>query len=220
MPATSLLTSIGCGASGWRREKASKRWVSDAARSAPRIAPSANRRISSRLSPARWRRSSRLPVITCSRLLKSCATPPVSCPTASIFCAWRSASCAFSRSIDFGFETDNRRGELLCAPLELVIRPSQRRLTRGQHPDDQRGQGKDQGDEAIARRTPPDRIGKGLDVDRSERRGPLLHRGSDPQALASNAGRCRAGPVAAAPDRGRGRNQQTICRSHHRSPRS
>ena len=30
---------------------------------------------------------------TVSRLLKSCATPPVSWPTASIFCAWRS-SCS------------------------------------------------------------------------------------------------------------------------------
>ena len=29
-----------------------------------------------------------------SRLLKSCAMPPVSWPTASIFCAWRSASSA------------------------------------------------------------------------------------------------------------------------------
>lgn len=31
-----------------------------------------------------------------SRLLKSCASPPVSCPIASIFCAWMSAFwCAF-----------------------------------------------------------------------------------------------------------------------------
>ena len=30
--------------------------------------------------------------MTVSRLLKSCATPPVSWPIASIFCAWRSAS--------------------------------------------------------------------------------------------------------------------------------
>ena len=32
------------------------------------------------------------PLITVSRLLKSCATPPASCPIASIFWAWR--SCA------------------------------------------------------------------------------------------------------------------------------
>ncbi|KRC17935.1 hypothetical protein ASE31_28480 [Acidovorax sp. Root217] len=31
-------------------------------------------------------------MMPCSRLLKSCAMPPVSWPTASIFCAWRSAS--------------------------------------------------------------------------------------------------------------------------------
>ena len=34
-----------------------------------------------------------------SRLLKSCATPPVSWPTASSFCAWRSASCARFSSV-------------------------------------------------------------------------------------------------------------------------
>ena len=35
-------------------------------------------------------RKSRLPMTTPSKLLKSCAMPPVNCPTASIFCAWRS----------------------------------------------------------------------------------------------------------------------------------
>ena len=29
------------------------------------------------------------PMMLVSRLLKSCAMPPVSCPTTSIFCAWR-----------------------------------------------------------------------------------------------------------------------------------
>ena len=33
-----------------------------------------------------------------SRLLKSCAMPPVSCPMASIFCDWSSASRACSRA--------------------------------------------------------------------------------------------------------------------------
>ena len=39
----------------------------------------------------------RLPRITVSRLLKSCAMPPVSWPIASIFCAWRSASSVCCR---------------------------------------------------------------------------------------------------------------------------
>ena len=45
------------------------------------------------------RRSARsmLPMMTVSRLLKSCAMPPVSWPTASIFCAWRSACSVISR---------------------------------------------------------------------------------------------------------------------------
>ena len=38
------------------------------------------------------------PEMPASRLLKSCARPPVSWPTASIFCAWRSASSVFSSS--------------------------------------------------------------------------------------------------------------------------
>jgi len=36
---------------------------------------------------------------TCSRLLKSCAMPPVSRPIASIFCTWVSAAWARSRSL-------------------------------------------------------------------------------------------------------------------------
>ena len=51
------------------------------------MALSAARR-SRRSSSGRLRMTmSRLPVTTCSRLLKSCATPPVSWPTVSIFCA-------------------------------------------------------------------------------------------------------------------------------------
>lgn len=38
--------------------------------------------------------SSSAPEIPASRLLKSCARPPVSWPTASIFCDWRSCSSA------------------------------------------------------------------------------------------------------------------------------
>ena len=37
-------------------------------------------------------------MITPSRLLKSCAMPPVSCPSAFIFSDWRSISSARSRS--------------------------------------------------------------------------------------------------------------------------
>ena len=98
MPATRPFTSTGCGASGWRREKARRRAVSAAARRAPLIALSAERR-SRAASSGRFRcRISRLPITTWSRLLKSCAMPPVSWPTASIFCACRSCSCAASSS--------------------------------------------------------------------------------------------------------------------------
>ncbi|GJE03432.1 hypothetical protein GMJLKIPL_5387 [Methylobacterium isbiliense] len=50
-----------------------------------------------RVGSWRWMRS-RLPTMTPSRLLKSCATPPVSWPIASIFCDCRSIASACSRS--------------------------------------------------------------------------------------------------------------------------
>ena len=79
------------------RAKASSRWVSEAPRSAPWIAPSTSRcRRGS--SGRRLRSRSRLPITAISRLLKSCATPPVSWPMVSIFWAWRNCSCAFSRA--------------------------------------------------------------------------------------------------------------------------
>ena len=53
--------------------------------------------------------SSRLPMMPASRLLKSCARPPVSWPTASIFCAWRSASSV------------SRKPLLLAEPLGDVV---------------------------------------------------------------------------------------------------
>ena len=46
--------------------------------------------------------SSRLPEMPASRLLKSCAMPPVSWPTASIFCAWRSCSSSASPRLPLG----------------------------------------------------------------------------------------------------------------------
>ncbi len=42
--------------------------------------------------------SSALTMITLSRLLKSCAIPPVSCPNASIFCDCTSTACTLARS--------------------------------------------------------------------------------------------------------------------------
>ena len=88
------LARSGLGSSGCRREKASRRWVSAAARLADVTAPiddSAGSR-SSRPSASRFCARSSDPTMPCSRLLKSWAMPPVSWPTASIFCDWRSAS--------------------------------------------------------------------------------------------------------------------------------
>ena len=87
-PLRNLLTSIGFGSSGCRREKASSRLVSAAARCAPRIAL----RRALQIEPAfrrllgAWRCAvSRLPITIIRRLLKSWAMPPLSWPTASIF---------------------------------------------------------------------------------------------------------------------------------------
>ena len=72
-----------------------------ARRARRRAAPTlASRSSAGSLRSARRRCSdSILPVMTVSRLLKSCAMPPVSWPIASIFCAWRSRSSLARRSV-------------------------------------------------------------------------------------------------------------------------
>ena len=95
-PADRLIT---LGSSGWRRAKASSwrvSWRGAVGAVQGVLEPLRGR---ARRRPRSAASSSRLPRITCSRLLKSWATPPVSWPTASIRCAWRSRSCACSRSV-------------------------------------------------------------------------------------------------------------------------
>jgi hypothetical protein len=48
-------------------------------------------------------------MIGISRLLKSCATPPVSWPMLSSFWLWRSASCACSNSAAASFSAVTSR---------------------------------------------------------------------------------------------------------------
>ena len=100
MPSSSLFKSTAIGLSGCFLENASNLWV----RSRARPAASSARLVRSRgvgpftgpISSIPIRASSRLPLITVSRLLKSCAIPPVSWPTASIL--WACRSCALRRS--------------------------------------------------------------------------------------------------------------------------
>ncbi len=93
MPPISPFTSVGLGASVCRREKASSRCVSAAARlAAPWAATMYLSMSASRPWPMRALISSSEPEMPASRLLTSCARPPVSRPTASIFCDTRSAS--------------------------------------------------------------------------------------------------------------------------------
>ena len=110
------------------RAKASSRWVSEAPRSAPCSAPSTSRcRRGS--SGRRLRSRSRLPITAISRLLKSCATPPVSWPIVSIFCAWRNCSCAFSRAA-----TSFIRSAVRCSTRcsSVAVNSRQRRALGGQ----------------------------------------------------------------------------------------
>ncbi len=87
--------SITLGCSICRREKASNWRVRLPPRSVALVIVS--RRCVS-VSPVMCRRSRcTVPLTIMSRLLKSCATPPVSWPMASRRCAWRSASSAISR---------------------------------------------------------------------------------------------------------------------------
>ena len=90
------MTCSGSSTSGdrrWRREKESSWLVRRAARRDPSSALSASLAPRSSRVP-RCRSSSSEPMMVVSRLLKSCAMPPVSWPTASIFCAWCSRSSA------------------------------------------------------------------------------------------------------------------------------
>ena len=90
--------STSCGASGWRRAKLSRWRVRRVARSMPAMAASIRRpRTSS--GPARRRISSMLALMIWSRLLKSCATPPVNCPSPSIRLAWRAIASARVRRV-------------------------------------------------------------------------------------------------------------------------
>ena len=106
MPISKRAGSSGSGASGWRRAKASRCRVRRAPRcTPPRAAPSrasSQAPPSSRMPPdlpTRFDASSRLADTTCSRLLKSCATPPVIWPSTSIFCACRATASAWTRRV-------------------------------------------------------------------------------------------------------------------------
>ncbi len=119
MSAIRRFASVGFGSSVCRREKASNRWVSAAARLTAPLAAFMNRSISSaRPCAMRICITSRLPLMAASRLLKSWASPPVSWPTASIFCACRSASCARSSA------SACSRSSVMSRPLQYTMPPS------------------------------------------------------------------------------------------------
>src|ERR1700733_12291648 len=131
MSPTTLLTSTTFSSSNCLRLKASNRRVSVAARSAacwiectlscsgPSLSNSSSN-------------TSVYPLITISRLLKSCATPPASLPTASIFCAWRSCSSSCRRSVmSSAISSSTSSGSSLnvaAQPLSrtMITRPSLR----------------------------------------------------------------------------------------------
>ena len=83
------------GCSGCRRAKASNWRVSRSPEVTARPMAASCRLPASDGSTRRSR--CRLLLMTISRLLKSCATPPVSRPSASSFCTWRSAFSARAR---------------------------------------------------------------------------------------------------------------------------
>ena len=97
-PAAMALRSTISGLRICRRLTASRRPVSAAARSPARRIWVMSRRVgSSSAIPASTR--SAMPLITVSRLLKSCATPPARRPTISIFCACCSCSSSWRCSV-------------------------------------------------------------------------------------------------------------------------
>jgi hypothetical protein len=61
-----------------------------------------------------------------SRLLKSCATPPVNCPMPSIFCACRVRSSAARRSVRSRVILANPRSSPFGDLIALITTPAQK----------------------------------------------------------------------------------------------
>ena len=109
---TSWPTSTALGCSTWRRENASSLPVSSAPRREARAAAATSwRPCASSVTVGSSSSTCRLPWITVSRLLKSCAMPPVSWPTLSRRWACSSAfsDCARCRQVASRLQTDSRK---------------------------------------------------------------------------------------------------------------
>ena len=112
--ATSAFRSSTCGSRTCLRLNASSWRTRRAARSeAPMMCWTFRRRGSSGGRPRRS--SSPWPMMTISRLLKSCAMPPARRPTASIFCDWRSCSSSPCRS------SSARRRSLMSRNITAIV---------------------------------------------------------------------------------------------------
>ena len=98
MSGTVAVRLIGAGINGCLRAKASNWLVRVAPRCAAQVARSIRACKGSERS-MRVRVSSRFPRITVSRLLKSCAMPPVSWPIACIFWDSRNTASAWTRLV-------------------------------------------------------------------------------------------------------------------------
>ena len=122
-----LLTSIGFGLSGCRREYARRRCARIAARRATRRAAEIERfcRMAEGVAESALRCTiSRLPMTTISKLLKSCA-PPVSCPIASNCPGWAPnlAQCGPDQQSRFRVASrlHARRRRIQCNPRRFRL---------------------------------------------------------------------------------------------------
>ena len=102
MPSINATTSIGRLCNSWRRANPRSRWTSVLARSLDCNALSSHRSVRGSCPLNLCCSMSSAPTIGVSRLLKSCATPPVSWPSVSSFCAswscWTAARYSAVRS--------------------------------------------------------------------------------------------------------------------------
>ncbi|WP_183491785.1 hypothetical protein [Mitsuaria sp. BK041] len=109
--------STTCGCTGWRPATRSRCWVSRLPTSTERmIAPSGI--ASDSACGLRWIRWALL-LMTPSRLLKSCATPPVSRPSAAVRCE-RELSCSASRVRSMASLTRSSSSERPCRIATLA----------------------------------------------------------------------------------------------------
>ena len=183
IPATSLFRSSDFGVSGWRRENASKRWVSVAARPAARVAASIRRSPS---APAVCRQPAPEPLETAQNHLQQ-VVEVVRHAAGELADRLHLLRLA-QRFLDLFALLDLRlqrlvgRGQLLGAASQFLIDAALRKVGHAQHRDHDRGHRHQQPDHTVALQAHRVRLGDAAQINRAQRGAALRSRARRPPA--------------------------------------